>query len=63
MLKMLKFVLVTRFSRPLLVFLPLFAIYVIWLSSVIPSGSISPEQTYTGVGLTAFMLVIPVVIV
>jgi hypothetical protein len=61
LLKLLKFVLVTRFSRPLLVFLPLFAIYVIWLSSVIPSGSISPEQTYTGVGLTAFMLVIPVV--
>ena len=61
MLKLLKFVLVTRFSKPLLVFLPLFAIYIIWLSSVIPAGSISPEQTYTGVGFTAFMLVIPVV--
>jgi hypothetical protein len=60
LLKLLKFVLVTRFSKPLLAFLPLFAIYIIAISRTIPSTVLSPEQEYTGVGFTIFVLLIPV---
>jgi hypothetical protein len=59
LLKLLKFVLVTRFSRPLLAFLPFFVIYVIAISRIIPSGY-SLGQEYTGAAFTVFMLVIPV---
>jgi hypothetical protein len=60
LLKLLKFVLVTRFSKPLLAFLPLFVIYIIVISSAIPSSSFSIGQEYTGVGFTIFMLLIPI---
>ena len=60
MLKLLKFVLVTRFSKPLLAFLPLFVIYIFAVSRAIPSSGFSPEQEYTGIAFTIFMLLIPV---
>jgi hypothetical protein len=60
LLKLLKFVLVTRFSRPLLGFLPFFVIYIIAISRIIPSSGYSLGQEYTGVAFTVFMLVIPV---
>ncbi len=60
MLKLLKFVLVTRFSTRLLVFLPIFAIYVIALSRAVSSSTISPAQEYTGIAFTIFMMLLPV---
>jgi hypothetical protein len=62
LLKLLKFVLVTRFSKQFLFFLPIFAIYIIAISQVAPSGGgFSLSQKYTGVAFTLFMLIIPVI--